>query len=1523
MKRQVILFPLLLISIIVYSQPPETIYRGTVVYEGYRDDAGWGPFNIGFNFTFYGNTYSQFYVTSNGLVMFGSSTGDYTEDPIPNTSTPNNYIAAFWDDLVINSAGRILYTTIGAAPNRKCIIQWTNMGFWSSTVLLGTFSVILYEGSNDIQIQYRSIIDNFSDRSHGSSATVGIENSNGTAGVQYSYHNSTAIRSELTIRFSPSGSTYTLNTSAIYDGVYLTKNLDLPEPGIPILVSPPNNATIGSSQIFEWTSASNASTYILKISTNSDISGATDYNNGTSTSREVTGLTLNTTYYWAVFASNSTGTTWSEIKRFYTSDNPPLTAVPQTIWMEQNEERTVRLQYGGGDASSKTAVITSLPAQGTLHQYENGMAGDIISSVPSVVTNSDMNVVYVANGSTGNGVGSFNFKVNDNTGESPEASITVNVNPPGVPNFLLAAKSGNIEIQFDKPMADPVGKEGQFTVKVNGAPVPIQSVSLKDGDPYSFILTLVTPLTGTETVLISYTQGDVTSESGGLLSSFVDQPVNFLMQTIDFQPIPELTFGDPPVTLVASASSGLPVSFTSSNTSVASVTGNIMTVNSAGTVSVQAQQVGNGTYAPAKFIRTVTVDKAGQTITFAPLPSKIYGDPDFSPGATASSGLAVTYTSDNPDVAIIVSGNIHITGAGSVYITASQAGNNLYHPAVDVTVNLIVGRADQTITFDLLENRKYNDPDFDPGATASSGLAVTYTSNNPSVATVAGTLVHIVAPGIAIITASQSGNSNYNPAPDVSRSLTIEKDDQTISFNPLPTVTYGDPDFVPEASSSSSLPVTFTSDNTEVAIVVDGMIRIVGTGNSVITAIQEGNEFYNPAVPVGQTLTVEKATQSITFPELPVAVFGDPDIDPQAMASSGLAVNYISSDPLIASINGSMIHINGAGTVTITASQAGNNNFLEADQVSRTLQIVKASQSITFPEIPNAIFGQPDFDPMASASSGLAVTYSSSNSSVAVIINNLIHITGAGITTITASQSGNENYKPAPDISVLLTVEKASQTITFNPLDEATFGDPEIYPEAFASSSLPVTFSTNNPDVAVIENNRIIIIGAGTAEIIASQPGNENYLPAPEVSQTLVIKKASQIITFDNLPEAEYGDDPITPVVSSSSGLEVLLTSSNNDIATISGGLIYITGAGSVIITASQPGNSNYNPADDVSVILTVRKANQNILFEPLGEKVYGTVPFDPGATASSGLPVMYRSENDKVAEIINGKIHIRGTGTAIITASQEGNENFNQAEEVSSVLTVTKAILTFNANDMSREYQTPNPLFTYEIIGFVYGDDLNDLDELPVLSTEATENSPVGEYEIIFSGGSDDCYDFVYNNGILTVTKKTQYITINQKPETLLMNDSFQLSASSTSGLQVQFESLNTGIAVVEGTVLTGKAAGTVTIRAYNNGNENYYPAETTFVVNIITTHRNIMNLFTPNNDGFNDYWEIPDLEVYGKCEVKVYNRWGKLVFHSPDYHNEWDGTSDGNPLPSAPYYYIIKTENTGTITGTVNIVR
>ncbi len=211
----------------------------------------------------------------------------------------------------------------------------------------------------------------------------------------------------------------------------------------------------------------------------------------------------------------------------------------------------------------------------------------------------------------------------------------------------------------------------------------------------------------------------------------------------------------------------------------------------------------------------------------------------------------------------------------------------------------------------------------------------------------------------------------------------------------------------------------------------------------------------------------------------------------------------------------------------------------------------------------------------------------------------------------------------------------------------------------------------------------------------------------------------------------------------------------------------------------------------------------------------------------------------------------------------------------------------------------------------------------MPVIGTSATQNSPGGEYPIEFTEGDDNCYSFSFVPAVLTITKIGQTISFTDYPSRLQVGDSYTLGASSTSGLTVLFESLDPSTASVSANELTGVYKGIARIRAYHPGNESYTAAETFADVDIHSTHRDILNLFTPNNDGINDLWELPEMNSWGDCNVKVYNRWGQLVYSMDNYNNSWDGSSDGKNLPEGAYYFIIKTENSGNIQGTVNIVR
>lgn len=141
------------------------------------------PVTIPFNFKFYENSYNRLYISANGLITFGGYDEGVKDNPIPSDIVPNNFIAPFWDDLVVplsNESGVTkpwVWTALqGAAPERSFIIEWRNVTRFESTDIL-TFRVILRE-KGDITFLYKDV------KGDVENCTIGIEDGDGVDGLQ-------------------------------------------------------------------------------------------------------------------------------------------------------------------------------------------------------------------------------------------------------------------------------------------------------------------------------------------------------------------------------------------------------------------------------------------------------------------------------------------------------------------------------------------------------------------------------------------------------------------------------------------------------------------------------------------------------------------------------------------------------------------------------------------------------------------------------------------------------------------------------------------------------------------------------------------------------------------------------------------------------------------------------------------------------------------------------------------------------------------------------------------------------------------------------------------------------------------------------------------------------------------------------------------------------------------------------------------------------------------------------------------
>ena len=329
---------------------PRSIYAvdGEITYTGTNtnlvgDDTYAGPFNLGFTFNYYGVNYTQAYININGTVNFPAGDSSYTNGTL-NNSGANASIFAFWDDLITDPSPYdqkpIYYATIGSAPNRKFIAQWTNVYFYGTAIQMGTFQVILYEGTNNIQIQYRDLLGG--NRALGDSATIGIKKDNSTY-KQYSASTASLTQGQ-SILYSPNGvNDFTVTSLTPQAGSEVSSGYDLlylaPDgaPTSPTLVNPPNTTTgVTTTPTFEWLPVDTATSYTVLVSLVANFSSTVVNASGQTGTSYTLGSPLNnvTTYYWRVQSVNSKGSSLSSTRSFTTgaaNAAPDTTANVQSL----------------------------------------------------------------------------------------------------------------------------------------------------------------------------------------------------------------------------------------------------------------------------------------------------------------------------------------------------------------------------------------------------------------------------------------------------------------------------------------------------------------------------------------------------------------------------------------------------------------------------------------------------------------------------------------------------------------------------------------------------------------------------------------------------------------------------------------------------------------------------------------------------------------------------------------------------------------------------------------------------------------------------------------------------------------------------------------------------------------------------------------------------------------------------------------------------------------------------------------
>ena len=334
---------------------------------------------------------------------------------------------------------------------------------------------------------------------------------------------------------------------------------------------------------------------------------------------------------------------------------------------------------------------------------------------------------------------------------------------------------------------------------------------------------------------------------------------------------------------------------------------------------------------------------------------------------------------------------------------------------------------------------------------------------------------------------------------------------------------------------------------------------------------------------------------------------------------------------------------------------------------------------------------------------------------------------------------------------------KLNQTITFGAITSRTYGNSSFTLSATASSGLAVSYISNNPLVATVSGNTVTIVGAGSAEITASQAGDGVYNAATAVPQTLVVNKATLTATANNQSRVYQTANPTFTIayagfVNGDDELDIDTPPTATTTAILSSPVTTypITPAGGV--------DNNYS-FTYVNGTLTITKATPVIIWNDPAAITYGTLLSATQLNASTAVAGTF-TYTPAVGTLLNAGVNQNLSVDFVPTDAV----NYNSVLGTVAQITVNKASLTATGENKSRVYGAVNPTLTVAYTGFVNSETSTVIDNQPAAGTITTVLSDVGAYPITLTGGTDNNYTITLVAGSLSITKAPLTVTANNQ---------------------------------------------------------------------------------------------------------------------------------------------------------------
>jgi hypothetical protein len=330
------------------------------------------------------------------------------------------------------------------------------------------------------------------------------------------------------------------------------------------------------------------------------------------------------------------------------------------------------------------------------------------------------------------------------------------------------------------------------------------------------------------------------------------------------------------------------------------------------------------------------ITKSTQTLSFSPIGQKIYGDKSFSLICQNSANLPVLFSSNNNNVISIVNNTASIVGAGSVTITAYAAGNNLYESATTTQIVTVYKKDLYAIAKNKIKTYGQINPTFD--------ILFTGFVNGDNISTIDVTPSAYVDQNKF----SDAGNYPIKLTNSFDNNYTVFGVEGIFTINKAPLSAKAKDIFVPfgEEIPAFECEITGFVNNDNISN-IDALPTIVSNvslgapvGEYILSIYSGTDKNYEFNTHIGGLLIVEQAPQVIQLDNLQtIDITQNNEFALPLTSSAGLPIQYSSSDINIAEIVNNKIIAHRTGVITITAEQEGDNNYMPAESISKTVAI--------------------------------------------------------------------------------------------------------------------------------------------------------------------------------------------------------------------------------------------------------------------------------------------------------------------------------------------------------------------------------------------------------------------------------------------------------------------------------------------------------------------------------------------------------------------------------------------------------